>query len=102
MPRIESIQKMLESEPQDVFLNFALAMEYLKADRKEDALAQFESVNRLDPDYVPAYLQRGQTLIALNRKDDGRSVLREGIDVAQRTGDKHAAQEMRDMVDLLG
>ena len=30
MPRIEQIQEMLATEPDDVFLNYSLAMELLK------------------------------------------------------------------------
>ncbi len=42
MGRIDQIQRLLENEPDDVFLNFSLAMEYESAGQAEDALKQFD------------------------------------------------------------
>ncbi len=102
MSRLEQIQKMLTAEPNDVFLNFGMAMEYVKADRLEDAVAQFARVNEIDPHYIAAYFQRGNTLITIGRLHDASAVLREGIEVAERIGDQHAAAEMGEVLATLG
>jgi Flp pilus assembly protein TadD len=99
--RIEQIEKMLASSPDDAFLNFALAMEQVKAGRPEQAVARFQRVAELDPNYLSAYTQLSKTLIALGRKDEARAVLSRGVDAATRTGDKHAAAKMRDTLTLL-
>jgi Flp pilus assembly protein TadD len=101
MSRIEQIEKMLASNPDDVFLNFALAMEQVKSGQSEQALAGFQRVTELDPNYVPAYTQLSNTLIALARKDEARAVLARGVEAATRTGDSHAAGKMRDALKLL-
>ena len=93
---------MLASGPEDVFLNFSLAMEYVKAGRQEEAVTQFARVTDLDPDYIAAYSQQAAALIALGRKDEAQVVLREGIEAAERTGDTHAAQQMNETLALLG
>ncbi len=102
MSRLDQIQKMLTAEPNDVFLNFALAMELAKVGQPEEAVAQFKRINQLHPDYIPAYFQQGNTLINLGRMHDASAILREGIDVAKRTGDHHAAQEMGELLATLG
>jgi len=100
--RLDQIQQMLLSEPDDVFLNFALAMEQVKAGHLAEAADQFARVIQLDPHHTAAYSQRAGTLIALGRKDEAKAVLNEGIAAAGRTGDKHAADQMRQAISLLG
>lgn len=102
MSRMEQIQKMLAAEPEDVFLNFGLAMEYAKAGKIEEALAQFDRVVEIDPDYVPAHFQKGSTLAGVGRIDEARTVLQNGIQVALRTGNSHAAGEMNELLQTLG
>ncbi|UCD27521.1 MAG: tetratricopeptide repeat protein [Planctomycetota bacterium] len=101
MSRIEQIEKLLADEPGDVFLNFSLAMEYAKADRHQEALQQFARVNQLDPDYIVAWYQRANTLIALDRKDEAKPVLQQGIAAARRVGDKHAVDQMTKIMEMV-
>lgn len=101
MSPLEPVRKMLENEPDDLFLNFALAMEYLKAGRAEEALTQLTRVREIDPDHVPAYLQAGQAMVSLGRKEEAKAMLTEGMAAAERQGDRHAAEQMRGMRKLL-
>lgn len=101
MPRLEQLEKLLAAEPRDVFVNFALAMEYFKIGRHDDALAQFDRVTEIDPDYVAAYLHKSNALVALGRKEEAKPVLRKGIEVARRTRNPHAADEMTDLLKVL-
>jgi len=93
---------MLEGSPDDVFLNFALAMEHAKAGEHEAALARFIRVGELDPNHTASYFQRAQILIGLGRKPEAKAVLADGIAAAQRAGDKHAASEMSQTLSLIG
>ena len=102
MSRLDQIQKRLAAEPDDTFLNFALAMELVKTGQTEDAIARFKRINQLNPDYIPAYFQQGSTLISMGRLHDASAILREGIEVAERTGDHHAAGEMGELLATLG
>lgn len=101
MSRLDQIRKMLESEPDDVFLNFGLAVEYAKQGQVDEALAQFDRLHQIDANYVPAYFQRGNILLAHGRTEDAKAALMEGIRVAQRTGDLHAAGEMQEVLATL-
>ena len=102
MSRLEQIQKMLEREPNDAFLNFGLALEYVKAGRHEEAISQFKQINQLDPNYIPAWFQQGNTLVTIGRLHEASAVLREGIEIAEKIGDHHAAGEMGEVLATLG
>ena len=94
MSRIEKIQRMLGDEPDDVFLNFALAMEFAKLERFTDSLAQFDRVLQIDPGYVVAFFHKAKTLAAMGDADAAKEVLTAGIDKATEVGDTHAKLEM--------
>lgn len=99
MTRREKLEQMLEKSPQDVFLNFGLAMELAKEGRIDEALAQFDHVIRIDPSYLTAYFQKGSTLIHAKRIPDARAVLTAGIAAARTLGDSHTESEMQGMLD---
>jgi tetratricopeptide (TPR) repeat protein len=92
--RRERIEEMLAADPQDAFLRYGLAMEHLGAGQLEEAARCFADLRRINPDYVPGYLQAGKVLRDLGRDDEARSVWHEGITAARRQGDSHAAGEM--------
>ncbi|QDU37888.1 hypothetical protein Mal4_22070 [Maioricimonas rarisocia] len=101
MSRREKLEEMLKSSPEDAFLNYGLAMEEAREGNLEAALAQLQRVIELDADYVAAYFQQGQLLAQENRVDESRQRLTEGIAVAERVGDAHAAGEMREFLAAL-
>lgn len=94
MSRREKLSKMLETEPRDVFLNYALAMELLKDGPAEQAVAQFDRVIALDENYVAAYLQKAQALMRVQRIDEAKASLKSGIVAAKAVGDRHAEEEL--------
>lgn len=98
MAKIDQIRKMLAADPNDVLLNYALAMELLNASRPDEALAQFDKVLAIDPTYSAGYMQKAKALIGLNRHDDARSVLRQGIAAAEQRGDFHAKDKMEELL----
>lgn len=94
MSRREQIEQLLAEDPDDVFLNYALAKEWHSEGAVPEALAAFDRVISLHPDYVPAYFQKGQVLVEDGEVESARAVLTDGIAVARRVGDEHAAEEM--------
>lgn len=96
----EQLERLLAAEPNDVFLNFGLAMELAKEESQEPALRQLDRVLELDPDYCAAYRQKGRLLLALGRAEQARQVLTAGVHAAKRVGDAHAASQMSELLDL--
>ncbi len=101
MSRMAKIQQMLQADPNDVFLNFSLAMEYVKEGRPDEAVQQFARVSKLDPNHVSAYYQQANALVGLCRAAEARQVLERGVEAARRTGDGHMVDKMSEMLKLL-
>lgn len=101
MPSPAQLEAMLESDPDDVFLRYALAMAHRTDGNHEQALQVFDDVLQRDGDHVPSYFQKAQTLAELKQVDEARTVITAGIAVADRVNDAHAAREMREFLALL-
>lgn len=102
MPSREQLERLLQEDPDDVFLNFALGMALVKDGRIPEALARFDRALELDPRYTPAYLQKGTQLVAMGRREEARSAFHAGVATAKASGDAHAAKEMEKLIDSLG
>jgi len=99
MSRKEKLIRLLEREPNDVFLHFGLAMEFVKEGAVDEAIARFDRVLALDPAYLAAYYQKGNTLLTAGRLADAKMALVEGINAAKKAGDLHAAAETQALLD---
>ena len=102
MSRREKIEAMLADEPRDTFLRYSLAMELEKEGAHDASLAKFNELTRDEPPYVPAFFMAAQQLAKLDRINEARSYLRDGIEVARTQGNAHAAGEMSEFLASLG
>lgn len=100
--RRQQLQEMLAEEPNDPFLHYGLAMEFISEGNDPEAARCFHELMAVAPQYVPGYLQAGQTLVRLGRLDEARAVFSHGIAKARELGDHHAADEMQGFVVNLG
>jgi len=102
MSRREKIEAMLIDEPRDTFLRYSLAMELEKEGEHDGSLAKFNELTRDTPPYVPAFFMAAQQLAKLDRINEARSYLRDGIESARTQGNAHAAGEMSEFLASLG
>lgn len=100
--RKEQILSLLESDPNDTFLRYGLAMELRKEGSYDQAQAEFQRLIEGEPPYVAAYFMLGQMLAEIGQVEPSRAVLRDGIEVARQQGDAHAAGEMGELLASLG
>lgn len=100
--RRERIEAMLADDPQDTFLRYSLAMELDKEGAHERSLVLLGGLMAGSPSYVPAFFMSAQQLARLNRIEEARAVLRDGIEQARDAGDAHAAGEMSEFLATLG
>jgi tetratricopeptide (TPR) repeat protein len=96
--RKQQLEEMLTEDPNDAFLRYGLAMEYVGEGKDEEAVRQFLEMLTITPDYVPSYQQAGQALLRLGRPEEASEVLRRGITVAQQKAELHAAEEMQGLL----
>jgi thioredoxin-like negative regulator of GroEL len=101
MSRRERLEEMLRSDPDDIFLHYALAKEFLSEGDTATGLERLGQVIDRDPDYVAAYFQKGQVLAEQGETEAAREVIARGIEAARRTGDAHAEEEMTGFLEML-
>ncbi|MDP7278081.1 MAG: tetratricopeptide repeat protein [Planctomycetaceae bacterium] len=101
MPTRDELELLLEADPDDVFLIYAVAMACASEGDPVEAVSRLERLTDVHPDYVTAWFQRGQLLAGLGRSDEARSVLVAGIAAASRDGDDHARQEINEFLESL-
>jgi predicted Zn-dependent protease len=99
--RRKQLEEMLKEEPNDEFLRYGLAMEYLSEGDSQSAIQQLRDLIALNPakPYVAAYQMAAQTLVSLGRAGEAIPLLREGIAAAQKQHNDHAAEEMQGLLD---
>ena len=98
MPKREQFEALLKTDPDDVFLNYGLALHDVNAGSVEAGLARFARVIELDPQYVAAYFMAAQAEQKRGNTEACRDLLQRGIAVAQRIGNDHAAGEMQGLL----
>jgi predicted Zn-dependent protease len=102
MSRREKIEAMLAEDPNDTFLRYSLAMELRSEGNHTGSITKLTELTRDATPYVPAFFMAAQQLVDLDRIDDARSFLRDGIEEARRQGDSHAAAEMSELLASIG
>lgn len=100
--RREKIEALLAEDPADAFLRYSLAMELDKLGESEESLTLYRGLTRDTPPYVPAYFMAAQQLARLERIEESRELLRDGIEIARQQGNSHAAGEMSEFLAGLG
>ena len=93
--RMQKLSTMLEKDPTDTFVLYAIAMEHKKAKQSEQALEWFDKVIAVDPGYAVAYHQAALTQEGDGKMEEARKLYHRGIVAADKKGDHHAADEMR-------
>lgn len=92
--RLLFLESMTAGGKADAFAWYGLAMEYRREGRKAEALATFEKLRGLHPDYLPMYLMAAQTLLDTERAGEARGWLEAGLKLARERGATHAESEL--------
>jgi len=101
MNRIEILKGFLNENSNDSFSRYALALEYVKLGQNEDAVREFETVKKKDPDYVATYFQLGQLYQKMGQTHEAEKTFRTGIAVAAKMGDEHTRSELEGALEAL-
>lgn len=93
--RLQKLLDFLKNEPNDPFLKYALATEYLKANDLDKALRYFEDLILNHSDYVGTYYHLGKLYESLERKTEAIMTYQKGMEVSRKKGDMHAYSELQ-------
>jgi tetratricopeptide (TPR) repeat protein len=94
MSRIEKILQMLEADEKDSFLLHALALEYIKIGREEDAVEAFIQLLKNNPDYVGSYYHLGKLYEKKGQISQAIDTYEIGMAVAKKCSDNHSYNEL--------
>ena len=94
-PALASFERMLAAGKDGALLRFSLGSEYLRAGDAAAAAAHLAQAVALDASYTAAWKLLGKALAAAGRNEEARDAYRQGIEVAQRRGDRQARKEMQ-------
>ncbi len=100
-PRIASLIEMLEKEPEDLFLNYALAMEYISLPDWAAAKQQLSKVIKINPTYIPAFYQLGKVHEATQHFDLAISYYKQGLTFAREQKNNKALNEFNEAIFML-
>ena|SRR6478609_2859220 len=92
--RIQQLIKFLEEEPEDEFIHYALALEYLKYDAAK-AKSEFENLLTKHPTYLPTYYPAAHLLIELGYSEEAENLFIKGIELAKEQGNNKARMELQ-------
>jgi Tfp pilus assembly protein PilF len=95
MNRKEKLKEYLKAQPDDPFLNHALALEYSKEGELDLARELFIRLLQLHPAYVGSYYHLAALLLQQNQRDAAIEWYEKGMAVAKKAGDAHAFNELR-------
>ncbi len=96
--RMAQLTKMLDADPNDPFITYALAMEHRKADALEDAVKWFDRTIALDADYFYAYFHKARALDETGETETALACARIGLERALAGGDGKASGELEELI----
>ncbi|MBK5271689.1 MAG: hypothetical protein JJE22_11825 [Bacteroidia bacterium] len=95
MDRIKKLKEFLLTNPQDSFVQHALALEYIKKGDDVQARGLFESIIAREPAYIGTYYHLAKLLERIGDIDSAIRIYLQGMDEAKKAGDNHALGELR-------
>ncbi|MBK8608726.1 MAG: tetratricopeptide repeat protein [Chitinophagaceae bacterium] len=94
MSRIEKLLEYMKTSDKDSFLQHALALEYIKIDKDEEARKLFNEILLREPTYIGSYYHLGKLLERAGDFDKAIRIYKRGIEEAQKAGDNHTRMEL--------
>src|SRR6185295_18206777 len=98
--RITQLEKFLEQDPNDSFVQYALATEHVNLGDDESALSYFKKILAHDPDYTGMYYHLGKLYQRRQQNDLAEQTFLEGM---KRTlgKDAHTHRELQEALNQL-
>ena len=84
----------MKTADKDSFLQHALALEYIKIGKDEEARSLFNEILRREPTYIGSYYHLGKLLERVGDFDRAIRVYKRGMEEAKKAGDNHSYNEL--------
>ncbi|MFN3529139.1 MAG: tetratricopeptide repeat protein [Bacteroidia bacterium] len=93
--RLEQLLQLLELQPNEGFLCYAIGMEYRKAKRFHEAIHWFKKTLEKDTQYLAAWYQLAEVQLEVGDKDSSKSAYEAGIRLATALNDVKSLAEFK-------
>lgn len=100
MSRIKELEKILDDNPDDPFIIYALAREYEQSLATMQALLMYEHLVTDHPAYIATYYHYAKILYSAGNRNEGIRMLERGIKWGMKEKDMHAVSEMKGLLFL--
>jgi predicted Zn-dependent protease len=100
-PRLEQLLVMLEQDPKDNFVRYAVALEYASAGDVQQAIHRIEALIAEEPDYLGAYYKLGQLHEQTGQREKALDVYKRGAAVAKAQNNTKTLGELNTAILLL-
>ncbi len=98
---IEQLKTFLQEEPNDPFLQYSLALEYIKMEQDDAVLTIFENLLHDHEDYLPTYYHCGKLYEKLNKKEEAIACYEKGILLARKQNHSRTLREINEALNNL-
>ncbi len=95
MSRIKQLESFLKNEPNDSFLNYALAIEYVGLENWETAKNILIKLVERDPDYTATYYHLGKLYHREKNIPKAEEIYEEGIRLTRQKREQHKLAELQ-------
>lgn len=99
MSRITELEAMLDSDPDDPFIQYALAREHEQVKSTIQALMMYEHLVNHHPDYIATYYHYAKLLHQLGNRNEAKRLLETGIQIGINAREQHAVSEMKGLLE---
>jgi tetratricopeptide (TPR) repeat protein len=99
--RFDLLKEMLQKDPEDNFLNYALALEYSRQSEVSKAIRIIETILVKDETYLPAYYQLGKLYEQEAMVDKAIDIYKRGIDIAKKDNNLKTMGELTEALMIL-
>lgn len=93
--RIEHIKRYLKKTPDDLFMSYALATEYVALGMDDLALDIYVHLVSNNPNYFATYYHLGKLYERIGDDDKAEKCYEKGMEITRELGEKHAHGELR-------
>jgi len=100
-PRLEQLSALLLQRGEDPFLRYAQLLEFIRLERREDALEALQLLLDRHPDYLGTYYSAAKYLEQQQEPERAASLYQQGLALARRLGDHKTAAELQAALEQL-
>ena len=96
--RLQKLLVLREEDPSDIFLVYAIGIEYLGLNQSVDAEKYLRECLVMDDGYIAAYYQLGSLLQQLGKEEEALAFLEKGLDMLKGSSDLKSINEFRNLI----